>query len=187
MWVGRHRVVWASKFGVRPEQVVDYKAIVGDTSDNIPGVPGVGEKTALGLLTKFKTLDEIYANLDEVENRWRTKLEAGRDSAYLSRDLATIRTDLSIKLDLERARAHDFDVAAVTAFLTELEFRTLVNKVAALSGASTGAATQSHARGEGSYRCSSRPRRLLRVRRSNRPSKFASWIHARNCPRWSRS
>lgn len=139
--------VQASKFGVRPEQVVDYKAIVGDTSDNIPGVPGVGEKTALGLLSKFKTLDEIYAHLDEVENRWRTKLEAGRDSAYLSRDLATIRTDLSIKLDLERARAHDFDAAAVTAFLTELEFRTLVNKVAALSGASTGAAVKGQERG----------------------------------------
>jgi DNA polymerase-1 len=139
--------VQASKFGVLPEQVVDYKAIVGDTSDNIPGVPGVGEKTALGLLTKFKTLDEIYAHLDEVENRWRTKLEAGRDSAYLSRDLATIRTDLPIKLDLERARAHDFDAAAVTAFLTELEFRTLVAKVGALSGASKAAPAQSPARG----------------------------------------
>jgi DNA polymerase-1 len=138
--------VQASKFGVRPEQVVDYKAIVGDTSDNIPGVPGVGEKTALGLLNKFKTLDEIYNHLDEVENRWRAKLEKGKDSAYLSRDLATIRTNLSIKLDLERARAHDFDVAAVTAFLTELEFRTLVNKVTALKGASTGATAQGPAR-----------------------------------------
>ncbi|RJP47205.1 MAG: DNA polymerase I [Anaerolineaceae bacterium] len=127
--------VQTSKFGVRPEQVVDYKAIVGDTSDNIPGVPGVGEKTALGLLNKFKTLDEIYKHLDEVENRWRGKLEAGKDSAYLSRDLATIRTDLSIKLDLERARAHDFDAAAVTSLLGELEFKTLVTKVAALTGA----------------------------------------------------
>ncbi|MFZ5858521.1 MAG: DNA polymerase I [Chloroflexota bacterium] len=140
--------VQASKFGVRPEQVVDYKAIVGDTSDNIPGVPGVGEKTALGLLNKFKTLDEIYAHLDEVENRWRGKLEAGKDSAYLSRDLATIRTDLSIKLDLERARAHDFDAAAVTSLLGELEFKTLVNKVAALKGASADAPAPSPARGK---------------------------------------
>jgi DNA polymerase I len=62
-----------SKFGVPPEKVVDYKAIVGDKSDNIPGVPGVGEKTALGLLEKYGSLDEIYAHLDEVENRWRTK------------------------------------------------------------------------------------------------------------------
>lgn len=141
--------VQASKFGVRPEQVVDYKAIVGDPSDNIPGVPGVGEKTALGLLNKFKTLDEIYAHLDEVENRWRTKLEQGRDSAYLSRDLATIRTDLPIQLDLERARAHDFDAAAVTALFNELEFKSLVNKVAALTGAhaDVAASTQSPARG----------------------------------------
>ncbi len=141
--------VQASKFGVRPEQVVDYKAIVGDASDNIPGVPGVGEKTALGLLTKFKTLDEIYSHLDEVENRWRTKLEAGRDSAYLSRDLATIRTDLPIKLDLERARAHDFDAAAVTALLGELEFKSLVNKVAALTGAPSAAPAKGRGRGEG--------------------------------------
>jgi DNA polymerase-1 len=140
--------VQASKFGVRPEQVVDYKAIVGDPSDNIPGVPGVGEKTALGLLNKFKTLDEIYAHLDEVENRWRGKLEAGRDSAYLSRDLATIRTDLSIQLDLERARAHDFDAAAVTSLLTELEFKSLVTKVAALTGASTGAPAKGQGRSE---------------------------------------
>ena len=141
--------VQASKFGVRPEQVVDYKAIVGDASDNIPGVPGVGEKTALGLLTKFKTLDEIYAHLDEVENRWRTKLEQGRDSATLSRDLATIRTNLPIRLDLERARTHDFDAAIVTAFLTELEFRTLVAKVAALTGASKAAPASGPARGKG--------------------------------------
>ncbi|MBM3150793.1 MAG: DNA polymerase I [Chloroflexi bacterium] len=127
--------VQASKFGVRPEQVVDYKAIVGDPSDNIPGVPGVGEKTALGLLGKYRTLDEVYAHLEEVENRWRVKLEAGRASAYLSRDLATIRTDLPLQMDLERARARDFDPASVTALLNELEFRSLVGKVEALTGA----------------------------------------------------
>ncbi len=138
--------VQASKFGVRPEQVVDYKAIVGDTSDNIPGVPGVGEKTALNLLEKFGTLDGIYAHLDEVENRWRAKLEQGRASAYLSRDLATIRTDLPVELDLERARAHDFDAAAVTAFFNELEFKSLVTKVAALTGSSAAAPAQSPAR-----------------------------------------
>ena len=126
--------VLASKFGVRPGQVVDYKAIVGDKSDNIPGVPGVGEKTALGLLKKYGTLDGIYAHLDEVENRWRTKLEAGKDSAYLSRDLATIRTDLPVKLDLEHARADRFDPAVVEAFFQELEFRSLLKKVAELSG-----------------------------------------------------
>ena len=123
-----------SKFGVPPNQVVDYKAIVGDKSDNIPGVPGVGEKTALKLLEQYGTLDQIYAHLDEVENRWRTKLEDGKDSAYMSRDLATIHTDLPVKLDLEHARATQFDPAALEAFFQELEFRTLIKKVAELSG-----------------------------------------------------
>ncbi len=125
-----------SKLGVPPQQVVDYKAIVGDKSDNIPGVPGVGEKTALGLLEKYGSLDEIYAHLDEVENRWRIKLEDGKDLAYLSRDLATIRTDLPVKLDLEQARAGQFDPAALEAFFQKLEFRSLLKKVADLSGGS---------------------------------------------------
>ncbi len=123
-----------SKFGIPPQQVVDYKAIVGDKSDNIPGVPGVGEKTTLRLLEQYGTLDEIYAHLDEVEKRWRTKLEDGKESAYMSRDLAAIHTDLPVKLDLEHARADQFDPAALEAFFTELEFRTLIKKVAELSG-----------------------------------------------------
>ena len=123
-----------SKFGVPPKQVVDYKAIVGDKSDNIPGVPGVGEKTALGLLEKYGSLDGIYAHLDEVEKRWQGKLSDGKDSAYMSRDLATIRTDLPVKLDLEHARADLFDPAALKVFFQELEFRSLLKKVAELSG-----------------------------------------------------
>lgn len=128
------RDVQASKLGVRPDQVVDYKALVGDKSDNIPGVPGVGEKTALGLLEKFDSLDGIYAHLEEIESRWRTKLEAGKDLAYLSRDLATIRTDLPVHLDLEHARTDRLDAAALTALFTELEFRSLLKKVPELTG-----------------------------------------------------
>lgn len=123
-----------SKFGIPPHQVIDYKAIVGDKSDNIPGVTGVGEKTALRLLEKYGTLDEIYAHLDEVEKRWRTKLEDGKESAYLSRDLAAIHTDLPVKLDLEHARTERFDPAALESLFQELEFRTLIKKVAELSG-----------------------------------------------------
>jgi DNA polymerase-1 len=130
-----------SKFGIPPQQVVDYKAIVGDKSDNIPGVPGVGEKTALKLLEQYGTLDEIYKHLDEVEKRWRTKLEEGKDSAYLSRNLAAIHTDLPIELDLEHARADQFDPAALEAFFQELEFRTLIKKVADLSGKAPATAT----------------------------------------------
>ena len=120
-------------WGIRPEQVVDFKALVGDKSDNIPGVPGVGEKTAQALLTTYKTLDNIYSHLDEIEPRWRSKLVEGKESAYMSRDLATIRTNLPIKLDLEQARADRFDPAAVEALFRELEFRTLLDRLRRLS------------------------------------------------------
>jgi len=120
--------------GVRPGQIVDYKALVGDKSDNIPGVPGVGEKTAQALLAKYDSLDAIYAHLEEIEPRWRTKLEAGRESAYLSQDLARIRTDLPIRLDLEHARSDQFDPAVVEQLFRELEFRSLINRLGALTG-----------------------------------------------------
>ncbi len=117
------------KLHVRPDQVVDYKAIVGDKSDNIPGVPGVGEKTAESLLARFDTLDAIYAHLDEVEARWRVKLETGKESAYMSQKLALIRTDLPVSLDLEQARPDAYDPARVEALFRELEFRSLLDKV----------------------------------------------------------
>jgi len=121
------------KLGVRPNQVVDYKAIVGDTSDNIPGVRGVGEKTAVTLLDKFGTLDAIYANLDQVENRWKGKFEASKETAYMSRDLARIETGLKIKFDFEHAKVEPFDGAKLEAFFKEMEFKTLVAKVPAIS------------------------------------------------------
>ncbi|GAB4485090.1 MAG: DNA polymerase I [Anaerolineales bacterium] len=121
-------------FGVPPALVVDYKALVGDSSDNIPGVRGIGEKTAQNLFQTFTSLDDLYARLDEVAPKIRAKLEENRASAYLSRDLATIRTDLSIRLDLEQARAGNFDPARVEAILRELEFRSLIPKLAALTG-----------------------------------------------------
>ncbi len=122
------------KLGVRPDQVVDYKAIVGDKSDNIPGVPGVGEKTAVALLEKFGTLDGVYQNIEQVEKRWQAKLLAGKDSARLSYDLARIRTDLPVQLDLERARSHDFDPDQIETFLNTLEFRTLIKTLRRLAG-----------------------------------------------------
>jgi DNA polymerase I len=121
------------KLGVRPNQVVDYKAIVGDTSDNIPGVKGVGEKTAIALLEKFDTLDNIYANLDKVENRWKGKFETNKETAYMSRDLARIETNLKIKFDFEHAKVAPFDGSKLEAFFKEMEFRTLVSKVQAIS------------------------------------------------------
>jgi len=125
------------KLGVRANQVVDYKAIVGDTSDNIPGIKGVGEKTAIALLEKFGTLDEIYKNLDQVEKRWQGKFESNKEAAYMSRDLAQIEVNLDLKLDLEHAAVKPFDAAKLEAFFKEMEFRTLLSKIPAISGGMT--------------------------------------------------
>jgi DNA polymerase-1 len=116
------------QLGVRPDQVVDYKALVGDTSDNIPGVAGIGDKTAASLLEKYGTLDSVYAHLDEQPAGLRKKLEAGRESAYLSQKLARIVTDLEIPFDLESARSDRFEPREVETLFRELEFRSLYSR-----------------------------------------------------------
>lgn len=116
-------------FGVRPEQIVDYKALVGDSSDNIPGVAGIGQKTAEKLLADYGTLDGVYAHLDELAAGQRTKLEAGRDNAYLSQKLAQIVTTLDISYDLEQARIRNFDPEKVQTLFRELEFRSLMQRL----------------------------------------------------------
>jgi DNA polymerase-1 len=119
-------------FGVKPEQVVDYKAMVGDKSDNIPGVAGIGEKTAASLLNTYGTLDGIYSHLNDLSETIRKKLEANKDNAYLSQKLATIITDLKVKLDLDMARTEHFDPARVEALFRDLEFRSLMGRLTAL-------------------------------------------------------
>lgn len=118
--------------GVRPDQVVDYKALVGDTSDNIPGVSGIGEKTAVNLLQSYGSLDEIYAHLDDLSASVRKKLEMGHDNAILSRELAQIVTNLDIPLDLEQARPQSFKPHEVEELFRQLEFRSLINRLIAL-------------------------------------------------------
>jgi len=117
------------KMGVQPDQIVDYKALVGDKSDNIPGVTGVGEKTATKLLREYNTLDEIYAHLEEIPARFRSKLEESREEAYLSRTLAKIVTDVPIQFDLEACRAQQYDRDKVVKLFRELEFRTLIARL----------------------------------------------------------
>ncbi|MGD2252431.1 MAG: DNA polymerase I [Anaerolineales bacterium] len=117
------------KFGVRPDQLVDYKAMVGDTSDNIPGVRGVGKKTAVSLLEQYGTLEEIYKHLEDIPTRYRSKLEAGRENAFLSRQLATIVYDVPIEIDLEACRARQVDRQQVVELFRELEFRSLLNRI----------------------------------------------------------
>ncbi len=116
------------KFGVSPGQLVDYKALVGDASDNIPGVKGIGEKTAVSLIQQYGSLEAIYEHLDEVPERFRTKLDSGRDSAYLSRRLSTIELDVPIEFDLESCRAQAYDRTRVVELFRELEFRSLLTR-----------------------------------------------------------
>ncbi len=113
------------KLGVPPEQIVDYKALVGDTSDNIPGVRGVGAKTAVKLLETYGTLEAIYDHLDEQPKGLRAKLEEGRDSAFLSQQLARIVLDAPVTIDLEACVAEEYDAETVLALFQELEFRSL--------------------------------------------------------------
>ncbi len=117
------------RLGLQPAQIVDYKALVGDSSDNIPGVRGIGEKTALDLLRRYKNLDGIYRHLDELPERTRRLLEAGRPQAELSRRLATIVTDLPIEFDLDSCRVHAYDRQRVADLFRELEFRSLLGRL----------------------------------------------------------
>lgn len=127
-----------ASLGVEPDQVIDYKALVGDHSDNIPGVPGVGEKTAVTLLEQYCTLDAIYAHINDIPARFATKLIAGKESAYMSRTLATIKTDVPITLKLEEARTDHIQLPVVEALFRELEFRTLIPKLHAVNKGLTG-------------------------------------------------
>ena len=120
--------------GVKPSQIIEYKGLAGDSSDNIPGVAGIGDKTAVTLLGQYANLEEIYAHLDDVATRFRNKLETGREAAFLSRDLATIRTNLDITLDLEQARTDHMNLDEVEQLFRELEFRTLVGRIQKFSG-----------------------------------------------------
>ena len=122
-----------ARLGVLPEQVVDYKALLGDASDNIPGVKGVGEKTAVKLLKQYGNLDNIYAHLSEIPGKVGKDLAAGKELAYLSRDLARIRTDLPVTLDLDQAKPSRFDPLAVEKLFHQLEFRTLTQRLKKLN------------------------------------------------------
>ena len=116
-------------FGISPHQIVDYKALVGDRSDNIPGVYGIGKKTAVTLLKKYKNLDGVYSHLEEHSPSVRKKLETDRENAYLSKKLATIITDLEVPIDLNMAKASHYDSEKVRDLFRELEFRTLTKRL----------------------------------------------------------
>lgn len=150
--VGQYDVMDAvavrEKFGVAPEHVIDVLALIGDASDNVPGVKGIGEKTAIPLIEQFGSLEGLYEHLDQVERASvRTKLETDREKAFLSKTLVTIHTDVPIDAKRVALVRRPMDVAAIDAFCEELGFGTLRRKFQkyAQVGASTEAAAFEHA------------------------------------------
>ncbi len=127
------------RYGLEASQMIDFKSLKGDSTDNIPGVPGVGDKTAAKLVSQFGGLDALYEHLDEVTpEKLREKLREHHDRVLASRELVTIHRDLPVALDLDAARFGEYDRDEVVRLFREYEFRTLIDRLPPLRGA-TGA------------------------------------------------
>jgi DNA polymerase-1 len=116
------------KWGVRPRTMRDFLALIGDTSDNVPGVRGIGPKTAAKLLADYGDLDRVYAHIDEIKGATRTKLEEGKDLAYLSRELVELHLEVPLECSWEDLALHEPDREALTALFRELEFKTFLRE-----------------------------------------------------------
>src|SRR5665213_200645 len=114
-----------AKYQIKVNQFLDLKALKGDSSDNIPGVPGIGEKGAIDLLKEYKTLDGVYENIELIKPTLKNKLEAGRDLAYLSKQLASIWIDAPIKLNLNEVDGSKLKAKELTTLLEKLQFKSL--------------------------------------------------------------
>ncbi len=117
------------RMGVPPSQIDDYKALVGDASDNYGGVPGIGPKTAITLLSEFGSFEDIYKNLEKIPEKIREKLEKGKEGGYLSKKLATIVRDVPLDLDFEAMGGWRVDSPEVLKLFEEFGFKTLTNRV----------------------------------------------------------
>lgn len=120
---------FTAKYGLDPTQFLDLKALKGDSSDNIPGVPGIGEKTAIELLKLYKTLDGVYDNLDLVKESTRLKLVAGKDLANMSKKIGAIWTDAPVDLELDKLDVGNCVPARIHEVLQKLEFRSLARQL----------------------------------------------------------
>lgn len=120
---------FTEKYGLRVDQFLDLKSLKGDSSDNIPGVPGIGEKTAIKLLQQFDTLDNIYENLWQVKDSVRKKLEEGKELADMSKKVAELWFDAPVELDLKDMDVNDLDTAKLKEILLRLEFRSLLRNL----------------------------------------------------------
>ena len=118
-----------AKLGIKVEQFLDLKSLKGDSSDNIPGVPGVGEKTAVALLRQYGDLDGVYSHIDEIKPAWAKKLLSGKESAYVSRQVGKIWCDAPVELNLDEMDIHNLDAARLREKLQTLEFGSLVRRL----------------------------------------------------------
>ena len=123
------REEFKNTYQVEPIRMIDLKALMGDSSDHIPGVKGIGEKTAISLLAKYGSLDELYNNIDSVSGKTKEKLLADKDNAYMSYDLATIYRDVPIDFTLEDCKYKFINNDKLRAILEELEFHSLLKKI----------------------------------------------------------
>ncbi len=117
------------RYGFTPINMVDYKGLAGDQSDNIPGVAGIGEITATKLIQKYANLEEVYKHVEDLPERTKKLLTEGKESAFMSRKLATLETEVPINLDLLKCRVHEFNKEEVKKVFEELEFRSLINRI----------------------------------------------------------
>ena len=117
------------KYGINVHQFLDLKSLKGDSSDNLPGVPGIGEKTGVQLLQEYGTLDNIYEHLDDIKPSTANKLRAGKELAYISKEVGRIWTDAPVKLDWDVADVNDTDLPKVAAILNKLEFHSLIKRL----------------------------------------------------------
>jgi len=134
------------RYGLRPEQMPDYRGLKGDPSDNIPGVPGIGEKTAVELLKKYNTIENLYETLEKKEtkngerdkkvkaDKLKGKLLENKDQAIFSKYLATIKRDVALKFNLKQAKFGKYDLEKIKSLFKELEFFSLINRLGEISG-----------------------------------------------------
>lgn len=131
--------VIADKYGLRPLQIIDLKGLMGDTSDNIPGVPGVGEKTALKLLHEYGSVEKVLEHVDQISGKkLQENIRDNQDKARLSKALATIMRDAPVELDVKETEYAGYDGTAVTEFFKKMEFKSLLGKVKVAAPAEAG-------------------------------------------------
>lgn len=117
------------KYGLYPSQLVDFKALKGDPSDNIPGIPGIGEKTALKLLKEYGSLENIFKNIDKIEGKEKELLKNGKEIAEMSKYLATIKTDIPLQIEVEELGVKKPEQKRLEDMLNCLEFKSILNKI----------------------------------------------------------